>query len=69
MYGTVKRIKSELGFGFVKDEASGIEYFFHRSGLRSGGARFEQLSEGMRVEFDEDAPGDKGPRAKNVDMA
>lgn len=69
MYGTIKRLKVDLGFGFVKSESSdGTEYFFHRSGLRAG-TRFEHLTEGMRVEFQEDSPGDKGPRARDLAAA
>jgi CspA family cold shock protein len=58
--GTIKRIVSEKGFGFVADE-SGQEYFFHQSACQS----FDSLREGQSVTF-ETGQGPKGPRAENV---
>ena len=59
--GTIKRIARDKGFGFIRD-ASGQEYFFHRSAVQWS---FDSLTEGQRVNFDEeDSP--KGPRASNV---
>ena len=59
--GTIKRIARDKGFGFIRD-ASGQEYFFHRSAVQGS---FDSLTEGQRVNFDEeDSP--KGPRASNV---
>ena len=58
--GTIKRIVSEKGFGFVADE-SGQEYFFHRSACQS----FDSLREGQPVTF-QTGQGPKGPRAENV---
>ena len=40
MNGTVKRLVSDKGFGFIRDEG-GTEHFFHRSSVR--GAVFELL--------------------------
>jgi CspA family cold shock protein len=58
--GTIKRIVSEKGFGFVSDE-SGHEYFFHQSACVS----FDALREGQAVTF-QAGQGPKGPRAENV---
>jgi CspA family cold shock protein len=58
--GTVKRLVSDKGFGFVA-AADGNEYFFHRSACEV----FEQLREGDAVTFDA-GQGPKGPRAENV---
>jgi CspA family cold shock protein len=58
--GTIKRIVSEKGFGFVADE-SGQEYFFHQSACQS----FDSLREGQAVTF-QTGQGPKGPRAENV---
>jgi CspA family cold shock protein len=58
--GTIKRIVSEKGFGFVADE-SGQEYFFHQSACQS----FDTLREGQAVTF-QTGQGPKGPRAENV---
>ena len=60
--GTIKRLVSDKGFGFVA-AADGQEYFFHQSAC-VGGA-FEQRREGQPVTFDT-GQGPKGPRAENV---
>ena len=60
--GTVKRMVSDKGFGFVAAE-DGAEYFFHRSACQ--GVRFDDLREGQKVTFDR-GQGPKGPRAENV---
>jgi CspA family cold shock protein len=60
--GTIKRIVSDKGFGFVA-AADGTEYFFHNSAVQ--GAQFNELREGQSVEF-EKGQGPKGPRAENV---
>ena len=59
--GTVKKIITDKGFGFIEGEHGDI--FFHHSALV--GTSIEQLREGQRVEFDE-GKGPKGPRAENV---
>jgi CspA family cold shock protein len=59
--GTIKRLVRDRGFGFIRDDA-GQEWFFHRSSVEGS---FEQLTEGQRVNFDEE-PSAKGPRAGNV---
>ncbi len=58
--GTIKRLVSDKGFGFVSD-ASGQEYFFHQSACVS----FSSLREGQAVTF-QTGQGPKGPRAENV---
>ena len=60
--GTIKRIVSDKGFGFVA-AADGTEYFFHNSGVV--GTRFDELREGQAVTF-EKGQGPKGPRAENL---
>jgi cold shock protein len=62
MTGSIRTIRAEKGFGFIKD-AAGKEYFFHRSAVN--GESLEDLSEGDNVEFDM-GEGPKGPRAENV---
>ena len=68
MTGTVQRIVADRGFGFVKSDDNGIEYFFHRSAFDG---HWDDLvgdsSRGKRIQasFDiGDSP--KGPRAENV---
>ncbi len=66
MFGTIKRLVQDRGFGFISGE-NGSEYFFHRDQLR-GGLTFETLRAGTRVSF-EAQEGPKGPRAGNVEPA
>ena len=63
MTGTISKVISDKGFGFIQGE-DGHEYFMHRSAVRDGSV-FEQLREGQSVVFDA-GRGDKGPRAENV---
>jgi CspA family cold shock protein len=60
--GQIKKLVSDKGFGFIKDDHGG-EVFFHASGLE--GVSFEELSEGQTVEFRTEQ-GPKGPRAASV---
>ena len=62
--GTVKKVISEKGFGFIEGERGDI--FFHHSALV--GTTIENLQEGQLVEYDEGS-GPKGPRAENVKPA
>jgi CspA family cold shock protein len=63
MNGTIKKIVSDRGFGFLADE-QGKEYFFHTSGLDSS-LNFETLRPETAVTFDvENSP--RGPRATRV---
>ena len=59
--GTIKRLVRDRGFGFIRDER-GQEWFFHRSSVEGS---FDELSEGQRVSFEEEASA-KGPRAASV---
>lgn len=59
--GTIKKIVSDKGFGFIKSD--GEDMFFHRSSV--SGATFEELHEGQSVEY-EVGQGPKGARAENV---
>ena len=60
--GTIVRLLTDKGFGFLSDEG-GVEHFFHQSGVQ--GAVFESLREGQRVEFTVEES-TKGPRACDV---
>lgn len=62
--GTVKKVVSDRGFGFIASD-DGTEYFFHRSSME---ADFDRLQGGERVSFEvESSP--KGPRAGRVQLA
>lgn len=62
MKGTIRTLRVDKGFGFIKDD-DGKEYFFHQSAVQGGG--LDDLREGDSVEFDA-GKGPKGPRAENV---
>ena len=64
--GTIKKVQSDRGFGFITAE-DGQEYFFHRSGLDSS-LSFDNISIGEKVTFGV-STGDKGPRATDVRAA
>jgi CspA family cold shock protein len=61
--GTVKKVISDRGFGFITAE-DGKEYFFHRNSLQAS-LDFDRLGGGERVDFDVEAS-PKGPRATSV---
>jgi CspA family cold shock protein len=65
MTGTIKRIVSDKGFGFIA-AGDGSEYFFHQSACLE--TPFDQLREGQTVTF-ERGQGPKGPRGENVRRA
>jgi cold shock protein len=62
--GVVKRVVGDKGFGFIRGDSDGVEYFFHRSAV-SGDVQFDELREGRRVSFTA-TEGAKGPRADQV---
>jgi CspA family cold shock protein len=64
--GTVKKVISDRGFGFITGE-DGTEYFFHKDGLTSS-LDFERLTGGESVSF-EIQTGPKGDRAVRVEAA
>ena len=63
MTGTIKTLRAEKGFGFIRD-SSGKEFFFHQSAIQGEG--IDSLREGDSVEFAIGDSGPKGPRAENV---
>jgi CspA family cold shock protein len=70
--GTIKTIREDRGFGFISRDgapAGSGDLFFHHSAVAAGG--FEQLREGQKVTFDEEADS-RDPtrqRATNVKLA
>jgi len=57
--GTVKFFNETKGFGFIKEDGSGEEFFVHVSGLK------DEIRENDVVTFDVQQ-GKKGPNAVNV---
>jgi cold shock protein len=64
--GTIKKVVSDRGFGFISADDE-KEYFFHRNSLDST-LDFDRLAGGERVEFEIEAS-PKGPRANRVHAA
>jgi CspA family cold shock protein len=62
--GTIKKLITEKGFGFIEGDRGDI--FFHHSAVV--GTTIEELREGQSVEYEE-GRGPKGPRAENVKPA
>jgi CspA family cold shock protein len=63
--GTIKRLVSDKGFGFIL-ASDGVEYFFHNSAC--SGVAFDDLRQDQAVTF-ERGQGPKGPRGENVRLA
>lgn len=63
MTGTIKKLMSDKGFGFISREDGAKDVFFHSNSLV--GVRFADLREGDAMSFDvEESP--KGLNAVNV---
>lgn len=60
--GTVKFFNDTKGYGFIKEDESGKEYFVHVSGL------VDEINENDKVTFDLEE-GRKGLNAVNVKLA
>jgi CspA family cold shock protein len=64
MYGTIKKIVKDKGFGFIVPDDGSDDVFFHRSRLAPK-VQFDDLREGDEVEF-QVTKGEKGPQANNL---
>ena len=60
--GTIKRLVTERGFGFISN-APADDIFFHMSAVE--GVTYDELQEGQKVQFTQEQ-GEKGPRAVKV---
>ncbi|MDD5720987.1 MAG: cold shock domain-containing protein [Candidatus Pacebacteria bacterium] len=66
MTGTIKKLVSEKGFGFITAEGLQKDLFFHSNSLV--GVTFDELKEGDTLSFEtEESP--KGLNATNVQRA
>ena len=63
MEGTIKKLVTDKGFGFIAVEGEEKDLFFHGNELQ--GVEFNELQEGDKVSF-EKADSPKGPNATNV---
>jgi len=66
MYGTIKRLMRDKGFGFITPDDGSEDVYFNRSRVE-GRTQFEDLREGDEVQF-QVKPGDKGPQAVGVKL-
>ena len=65
--GTIKKLVSDKGFGFISPSSGGPDIFFHVSSVQ-GSTQYDNLYEGQAVSYEvEDGGGrGKGPRASSV---
>jgi CspA family cold shock protein len=63
--GTIKRLITDRGYGFIRTEEKG-DIFFHFTDLQ--GVAFDSLTEGQQVEF-EITTTSRGPKAVRVRLA
>jgi len=61
--GTIRRLITDRGFGFITTEEE-KDLFFHRNDLV--GAEFDSLNEGQEVEFEKGQGRDGRPKAVSV---
>lgn len=64
--GTIARLVTERGFGFISRQGEEKDLFFHSTELQN--VEFNDLKEGDKVTF-EVSDGPKGPNATNVNRA
>lgn len=67
MQGTIKKVISNKGYGFIDSESQDGDLFFHKSNLDSS-MDFSNLQEGTAVEF-EVSEGRRGPEATVIKLA
>ncbi len=63
MQGTIQALRTERGFGFIRDSQGGDVFFHHTSVTQPD--RFDALAVGMLVEFEVETSA-KGPRATQL---
>jgi CspA family cold shock protein len=63
MQGTIQSLRTERGFGFIRDREGG-DVFFHHTSVTAPD-RFDNLAVGMAVEFEIETSV-KGPRATKL---
>jgi CspA family cold shock protein len=63
--GTIKKLISDKGFGFIKTEEA-KELFFHRNDLQ--GVEYSSLKEGQEVEYETGTGRDGRPQATKVKL-
>lgn len=64
--GSVVRMVGDRGFGFLRDDRTGKEYFFHKTAVLPTRDQFDSLRVGSVVRFELDPESEK-PRAATVE--
>ena len=64
--GTIRRLITDRGFGFIKTEEE-TDLFFHRNELQ--GVDYDSLTEGQQVEFEIEQGRGGRPQAVRVRLA
>ena len=64
MTGTIKKLVTEKGFGFITGEGLAKDLFFHRNSLV--GVTFEELQESNAVSFEVETVMKGGEEKKNA---
>jgi CspA family cold shock protein len=64
--GTIRRLITDRGFGFIKTEEE-TDLFFHRNELQE--VDYDSLTEGQQVEFDIEQGRNDRPQAVRVRLA
>ncbi len=59
MYGTIKKLVQEKGYGFITQVGRSKDIFFHISGVVAG-TNFKDLKEGDKVKFSDIETGNNG---------
>lgn len=52
--GTIARLIKDRGFGFLRDDMTGTEYFFHKTTVLPTRHDFDELKRGTCVQFEID---------------
>jgi len=63
MFGTIKKVIKDKGFGFITPDDGGKDLFAHHSSIQMDG--YKSLKEAQKVSFDV-TQGAKGPAASNI---
>jgi CspA family cold shock protein len=63
--GTIAKLVTDRGFGFIKPENGEADLFFHVSGMTDS-SMFDKLRTMQRVQYDRDQNSHDKPRAVNV---
>jgi cold shock CspA family protein len=64
--GEIRGLKTEQGFGFIREDGETEDIFFHATSLAEG--TFDRLSEGQAVSFDRKSHGRATGKTRAVNV-